>query len=70
MTVGRMLCRPLGPLCVLVMRNGFTVLGKSAPLDPQNFDAELGKKFAYDDAIRQVWPLMAFSRLDAAKSAG
>lgn len=51
-------------LCFLIMTNGFVVVGKSAPLDPGNFDADLGKKFAYEDAIRQLWPLMAFSRLD------
>ncbi len=48
-------------LCVLVMRNGFTVIGKSAPASPENFDAVLGRKFAYEDCIRQLWPLMGFA---------
>lgn len=43
-------------ICILVMRNGFTVIGKSAPASPANFNAELGKRFAYEDAIRQLWP--------------
>jgi hypothetical protein len=51
-------------ICILVMRNGFTVIGKSAPASPENFNAELGKKFAYEDAIRQLWPLMGFSLRD------
>jgi hypothetical protein len=57
---------PLGLLsiCILVLSNGFTVIGKSAPASPQNFDRELGKKFAYDDAIRQLWPLMGFALRD------
>lgn len=48
-------------VCILVMRNGFTVIGKSAPASPANFNADLGRKFAYDDAIRQLWPLMGFA---------
>jgi len=51
-------------ICILVMKNGFTVIGKSAPASPDNFDAEYGKTLAYEDAIRQVWPLMGFSLRD------
>lgn len=51
-------------ICMLVMRNGFIVLGKSAPASPENFNAELGQRFAREDAIRQLWPLMAFALLD------
>lgn len=47
-------------ICLLVMDNGFTVIGKSAPASPENFNPELGRKFAYEDAIRQLWPLMGF----------
>ena len=50
-------------ICILVMRNGFVIIGKSAPMSPENFNADIGKKFAYEDAIRQLWPLMAFARL-------
>jgi len=49
---------------VVVMRNGFIVVGKSAPADPANFNAELGARFAREDCIRQLWPLMAFSLRD------
>lgn len=51
-------------ICILVMRNGFTVIGKSAPASPENFNAELGVKFAYEDAVRQLWPLMGFALRD------
>jgi hypothetical protein len=47
-------------ICILTMKNGFMVIGKSAPASPENFDAELGRKFAYEDCIRQLWPLMGF----------
>lgn len=58
-------------ICILVMQNGFTVIGKSAPASPENFNVELGQRFAYDDAVRQLWPLMGFAlrdRLTAAAS--
>ena len=48
-------------ICLLVMKNGFTVIGKSAPASADNFNADLGRKLAYEDAIRQLWPLMGFA---------
>lgn len=48
-------------ICILVLKNGFTVIGKSAPASPENFNAELGRKLAYEDALRQLWPLMGFA---------
>ena len=51
-------------ICLVVMRNGFTIIGKSAPASPKNFDAEFGRKLAYEDAIRQLWPLMGFALRD------
>ena len=47
-------------VCVLTMQNGFTVVGKAAPADEMNFNPELGRKFAYEDAVRQCWPLMGY----------
>ncbi len=51
-------------ICILVLTNGFTIIGKSAPASPANFNAELGRKLAYEDAIRQIWPLMGFALRD------
>jgi hypothetical protein len=47
--------------CVLVLRNGFTVTGESACASPQNFDAEMGRKIARDNAVQKVWPLMGYA---------
>lgn len=55
--------RPL-TICILVMRNGFTVIGKAAPASPENYNVELGRKYAYEDAVRQLWPLMGFALKD------
>lgn len=51
-------------ICLVVMNNGFIIIGKSAPASPENFNAELGRKLAYEDAIRQLWPLMGFALRD------
>ena len=54
---------PLGLLtfCVLVLRNGFTVTGESACVSPENFDAEIGRNIARQNAVSKVWPLLGFS---------
>jgi len=54
---------PLGLLtfCVLVLKNGFTVTGESACASPENFDAELGRKIARQNAVSKVWPLMGYA---------
>ena len=57
-------------VCVLVMKNGFTVIGKSAPASPENFNVDLGRKFAYEDAVRQLWPLMGFALRDRLANEG
>jgi hypothetical protein len=51
-------------ICILVMSNGFSVIGKSAPASPENFNADYGKELAYKDCITQLWPLMGFSLRD------
>ncbi len=50
--------------CVLVTRNGFTVTGESACASPENFDAELGRKIARQNAVAKVWPLLGFRLRD------
>lgn len=53
---------PLGLLtfCVLVLRNGFTVTGESACASPENFDAEVGRKIARQNAVSRIWPLLGY----------
>ena len=47
--------------CVLVLKNGFTVTGESACASPENFDAELGRKIARQNAVAKIWPLMGYA---------
>lgn len=51
-------------ICLVVMKNGFTIIGKSAPASPENFNPSLGRQYAYEDAVRQIWPLMGFALRD------
>lgn len=46
--------------CVLVLKNGFTVTGESACASPENFDAEIGRKIARQNAVQKIWPLMGY----------
>ena len=48
-------------ICVLVLRNGFTIVGESACASPQNFDAELGRKIARDNARGKIWALEGYA---------
>jgi len=46
--------------CVLTLRNGFTVTGESACASPENFNAEIGRKIARQNAVAKIWPLMGY----------
>src|ERR1700692_3432795 len=47
-------------ICVLVLKNGFTVTGESACASPENFDAELGAKIAKGHAKDKIWALEGY----------
>lgn len=45
---------------VLVLRNGFTITGESACASPENFNAEIGKRIARENAVAKIWPLLGY----------
>ena len=47
-------------VCSLTLINGFTVSGESACASPENFDAEIGKKIAFDMARNKIWMLEGY----------
>ncbi len=47
-------------ICVLVLKNGFVVTGESACASPANFNADIGRRIARENAIQRVWPLMGY----------
>lgn len=57
--------------CVLNLANGFTIVGQSACVSPENFDPEVGRHYAREDAVRQMWKPMGFQlRTELAKKEG
>ena len=46
--------------CVLILKNGFTVTGESACASPENFDAEIGRKIAFENARNKIWQLEGY----------
>ena len=46
--------------CVIVLKNGFTVTGESACASSENFDSEIGKKIAYENARNKIWQLEGY----------
>jgi hypothetical protein len=46
--------------CLLTLKNGFTVHGESACASPENFDAELGRKIARENAKNKIWMLEGY----------
>ena len=61
---GRAKSLELLTFCVLVLRNGFTVTGESACASPENFNAEIGRRIARENAVSKVWPLLGFRLRD------
>lgn len=51
-------------VCELTLRNGFTVRGESAVVCIENFDAEIGKRVARENARNQIWQLLGFRLRD------
>jgi len=47
-------------VCCLVLRNGFTVTGESAAASTQNFDEEIGRKIARENARNKIWMLEGY----------
>lgn len=47
-------------ICLLTLENGYTVVGESACASPENFDEELGRKIARDNAKNKIWSLEGY----------
>ncbi len=47
-------------VCALTLKNGFQVTGESAAASPTNFNEELGRKIARDNARNKIWALEGY----------
>lgn len=46
--------------CVIILKNGFTVTGESACASPENFNPEIGRKIAYENAYNKILMLEGY----------
>lgn len=47
-------------VCCMTLENGFTVIGQSACASPENFDVEIGRKKAKDNARNKIGRLEVY----------
>lgn len=47
-------------VCVLTLKNGFRVTGESMCVSADNFDKEVGRSIARDNAVSKVWELEGY----------
>jgi len=47
-------------VCALTLTNGYQVVGESACASPENFDAEIGRKIARENARQKIWALEGY----------
>ena len=47
-------------VCALTLRNGFIVIGESAAASPENFDKDIGRKIARENARNKIWALEGY----------
>lgn len=47
-------------VCALTLKNGFQVVGESASASPENFDEQIGRRIARDNARNKIWALEGY----------
>ncbi|MCU4406698.1 Gp49 family protein [Acinetobacter junii] len=57
-------------ICLLNLRNGFSVTGESACASPENFNTEIGQKIARENARNKIWQLEGYRLKEALYLAG
>lgn len=48
-------------ICILTLKNGFTVTGESACVNKENYRQDIGEKLARERAVNQIWPLEGYA---------
>jgi hypothetical protein len=51
---------PVLTVCILTLKNGFTVVGESACVSVENFDEQKGKDVAKEKAREKIWGLEGY----------
>ena len=47
-------------VCCLTLQNGYNVIGESAAASPENFNEEIGRNIARDNARNKIWALEGY----------
>lgn len=47
-------------VCCMTLKNDFTVTGESACVSPENFDKEIGRSIAFEQARNKIWMLEGY----------
>lgn len=48
-------------ICVLILRNGTKVIGvNEGPVSRENFSVEIGRQYARQKAVDQIWPMLGY----------
>lgn len=48
-------------ICVLILRNGTKIVGvNEGPVSRENFSADIGRKYARQKAVDQIWPMLGY----------
>ena len=47
-------------VCALTLKNGYQVVGESACVSKENFDENIGRKIAFDNARAKIWALEGY----------
>lgn len=47
-------------VCCLTLQNGFTVTGESACASPENYNEEISRKIARENARNKIWMLEGY----------
>lgn len=51
-------------ICALILQNNFSVVGKSACVNPDMFDKDIGEYWAFNDAMHNVGQFIGFRMCD------
>ena len=46
-------------VCILILDDGYEVVGTSSVIDPVMYDFNIGKKYARENALKKVWDHLA-----------
>lgn len=47
-------------ICELILKNGFSVIGRNSVVYKENFNEDLGRKNSYENALEKVWELEGY----------